>query len=357
MKTIIHILFSGILAYVFMLILVPVIKRIALTIGLTDQPNARKLHIMPVPLVGGISIAITTILLTFVNTVEYAVSSQLGAIFASSLLLLVTGIIDDKYDLKAKYKLSIQLFCAFIIAASGTRIVTLYGLFGIQEIPPFVQYALTMLVICGVVNAFNLMDGIDGIVGFLGLLGLVILGIFSYLIHQYALTLISVTLIGSMIGFLKFNLNTDKIFMGDAGSLFIGNILICSSIYLLNRAQTLIVVKPVFLYTTIGYFSLPVLDSVRVYLERMKKGMSPFSADKSHIHHLFLLMGLSHKQISMLITAITISILLATLLINGCVSLTVSVLFIVTMFSALAFILNLNKKVRDWTLKLKRLEE
>ncbi|MCZ8286491.1 MAG: MraY family glycosyltransferase [Bacteroidia bacterium] len=348
---------SGFISFIFMMIIVPILKKIAVKFNLTDRPNNRKLHQEPVPLIGGIAIAITITMLGLTNYVNYPISKEQLVILLSSITLLCVGIIDDKYDLRAKYKLLIQLFCAFVIAASGSRITSLYGVFGVYEIPVLIQYTLTVIVICGVVNAFNLMDGIDGLAGELSIIGFLLLAIFSFLINDTSLAILCFTFLGAIAGFLKFNLKAHKIFMGDAGSLFIGNLLIGFSIHLLQNNTQIISAKPVLLYAIIGFFALPVLDSLRVYLGRLKKGISPFEADKTHLHHLFLSMNLSHKKTSIIISMITLSILSFSLLISYYMTITVSIILVVLVFSLLGFVLNQIKKVYDWQQRIREIED
>ncbi len=356
MKTIIQAIASGCISFVFILVIVPVFKKAALKFNLTDKPNSRKLHHEPVPLIGGIVIAVTVTILSLFSYANYPASKEQLIIFLCAMTLLFVGIVDDKYDLNARYKLLIQLFCAFTIAASGTRITSLYGLFGIQEIPVLIQYMLTIIIICGVINAFNLMDGIDGLAGELSIIGFSFLSIFSFLGNDKGLTVLCITFLGAIIGFLKFNFKTKKIFMGDAGSLFIGTILIGFSIHLLQSNTQAISSKPVLLYAIVGFFALPVLDSLRVYLGRLKKGMSPFKADKTHLHHLFLVMNLSHKKTAGIISLITLCSLLLSLLVNYYTSITVSLILISLLFSLLGFVLNQNKKVYEWQERIKEIE-
>ncbi len=340
-----------------MLIIVPVLKKVAVKINLTDKPNSRKLHQEPVPLIGGIAIAISVSMIYLMSHFIFPVLREQLVVFFCAIILLIVGVIDDKFDLSAKFKLLIQLFCAFVIATSGTRITSLFGLFGVYEIPVISQYLLTIVVICGVVNAFNLMDGIDGLAGELSVIGFSFIAVFAYLINDWSLFVLCVTFLGAIFGFLNFNLRVKKIFMGDAGSLFIGTLLIGFSIHLLNHNLSLLSSTPSLLYTIIGFFALPVLDSLRVYLGRLKKGYSPFKADKTHIHHLFLVMNLPHKKVSIIISIITLGILMFSLIVNYYLSITVSLILVVLLFSSLGFILNQNRKVFEWKARLKDIEE
>ncbi len=355
MKTTIYLIASALATYALMLVLVPVIKKIAIQLGLTDRPNNRKLHTASVPVVGGIAITLASSLVSMISISNDAPVPGYFTVLAASLFLLIVGVLDDKYDLRASHKLLFQMFCAFAVAGSGTRLTSLYGFLGVYDLPMLAQYGLTVILICGVINAFNLIDGIDGLIGALGLIGFFMLMVFSCATGNISLAILFAALVGALVGFLKFNLGREKIFMGDAGSLLIGNLLICSGLYLLQHIGKS-ELNSALLYCMIGFFALPVLDSMRVYLGRMKKGMSPFTADKSHLHHLLLLLGLSHRQITVIIAAITISILVATLCLQRAQSLTLSIVLILVVFSILGFVLNMNKKVNEWIISLKEME-
>lgn len=232
-------------------------------------------------------------------------------ILSTSIVLLIVGVIDDKNDLKAKYKLLIQLLLAFFVASSGTRISSFYGLFGIEEISVWLQYVLTILVITGVVNAFNLMDGVDGLVGSLSFLGFMLLFLAGVLYKDYILAKIAFIFMGAILGFLRYNLSKKKIFMGDAGSLFLGYILITLGIRFMEKQIVGDNQNYFYLFLIIvTFFTIPVLDSLRVYLGRIKNGVSPFKADKSHLHHLLLQVGLTHKKIAFSITFFSILLLI-----------------------------------------------
>jgi UDP-GlcNAc:undecaprenyl-phosphate GlcNAc-1-phosphate transferase len=351
------ILTSGICAFIFVLILVPIFKLIALKVNLVDKPNERKIHQTPVPLIGGICISASLFLVCLINPLVYSGIMQQKILFSTALVLLFLGILDDKYDIKAKLKLLIQLICSFSVAFSGIRIFSFYGLFGIYEIPVYAQYAITVILITGVVNSINLMDGVDGLLGEIAIIGFSILMLFSIYIGNYTLAALYFTFICSILGFLKFNLPKHEIFMGDAGALFLGNILICSTIYLINSPLNSLMAQQVLLFSFVGFFSIPVLDSLRVYLGRMKNGSSPFKADKTHLHHLLLLLGFSHKKISFIVSIFSIVFLVFCLVAFNYIQFSGIILVIIILFSALSIILNLNKKVLNWQEKIRELEK
>lgn len=356
MKTFIQIFASGFTAFFLTIILIPILKKIAIKYNLVDKPNARKIHLIPVPVIGGISIGLTVILTALINPLLISGIMQQRTLYSVAIVLLILGALDDKFDINAKYKLAIQFLCALATSFSGIRIHSLYGIFGIYEIPEFAQHIITIVIITGVVNAINLMDGIDGLLGEISVLGFIVLITFSIIQQKHELTALYIAFLFATIGFLKFNLSSKKIFMGDAGSLFLGNILIGSTIYLLNQKSNSLQTQQILLFSIIGFFSIPVLDSLRVYLGRLKKGNSPFKADKTHIHHLFILMGFSHKRISLIISILSALFLGYCIFFYNYFQLSTIVISVILLFSILAFILNLNKKVCEWRETIKILE-
>jgi UDP-GlcNAc:undecaprenyl-phosphate GlcNAc-1-phosphate transferase len=358
MKTNITFTILGTLSFLLTIILIPLLKKIAVKLNLVDKPNYRKIHQDTVPLIGGIAIAIVTFIVLGTQFLLFNSAMEYLAVFTSAFVLLIVGVIDDKMDVKAKYKLGIQLLLAFIIASSSIRITSLFGLFGIYEIAVWAQYLLTIIVITGVVNAFNLMDGVDGLVGGLSLLGFTMFLISSFYFKDTTLGLISIIFIGAIIGFLRFNLSSKKIFMGDAGSLFLGFILITLGIQLMEKQSN--ISNTTYSYgflLLIAFFSIPVLDSLRVYMGRIKRGNSPFNADKSHLHHLLLIAGLTHQKVSIIVVGFS---LLFYFIGFGLVSFySVTLIIVITFFVfwiIIRFLLMI-KKLKEWGDTLKKLEQ
>jgi UDP-GlcNAc:undecaprenyl-phosphate GlcNAc-1-phosphate transferase len=202
-----------------------------------------------------------------------------------------------------------------------------------------------------------LMDGIDGLAGIIFSIGFLILIALAAFMKNYEAVLFFIPFFGAIIAFLRFNLSTKKIFIGDAGTLFVGTLLIGSSIYMLNQSVgTTQSAHLVVIHLFIGFFSLPVLDSLRVYLGRMKKGQSAFKADKTHLHHLILLFNRSHKKTALIISFIILLFLLTAFI--GAYFITLSTYFFLILmgFSFLAYLLNLNQKVLYWQQKMHEIE-
>ncbi len=288
-------------AFVVTLISIPPIISLVRKYKLYDKPNARKEHTMPIPTMGGIAI-IAGMAASLFLWFPFSTEPALISFFFSVIILFGLGIMDDLKDLSAKYKFIIQIALALLIAISGIRITSFGGLFGIEEIPVQAQFTITVLAIVGITNAFNLIDGIDGLAGGLGFMSLITLGLFLIMNRDGNTALIAFALAGGILAFLYFNFNPAKIFMGDTGSLVLGFVVAVLSIRLLQvngaAINPALPNAPVFIT---GVALIPVYDTLRVFLVRMWKGNSPFSPDKTHIHHLLTNQGYTHGFASKLI--------------------------------------------------------
>ena len=357
MKFTIEMIITGAISFVMVLILVPGLKNLAYKTGLVDKPNHRKIHANAIPLTGGVAIVLATAMALLVSKTFLLGIHQHIYMLCAGLLMLIVGALDDRMDIRPVYRLVIQFGCAYMMAASGLRITSLYGIFGISEISVVFQYVLTIFVIVGVVNAFNLMDGIDGLAGSLAVVGFTAFSVISYSFGKYELTIIFIALIGSIVGFLRFNLSKNKIFMGDGGSLFLGFILVVSGIQLIELTNVHHAIdQSLVLMVVISIFLVPVLDSIRVYAGRIKEGISPFSADKSHLHHLFLLTGLNHKFTALAIVFSTILLISITLSLAFYFPMTIVLILAWIAFKLLTKFLNTNKSLKEWKDRIHQME-
>ncbi|HEX6333279.1 MAG TPA: MraY family glycosyltransferase [Flavisolibacter sp.] len=297
-------------AFVVSMILMPPLIKVIHRFNLFDVPDLRKEHTLPIPTMGGIAscigMAIGALLwFRFTNDI-FTVS-----FFFSMAILFAIGIMDDLRNLPARYKLVIQIAIAALIAFSGVRITSFNGLFGLQEIPISAQYTLTIIAITGITNAFNLIDGIDGLAGGLGFMSLIMLGIFLTLCGDANYAVIAFALAGGLLGFLYYNFNPARIFMGDTGSLVLGFVtsVLCIRLIQINPegATTVLPHAPVF---ALSIVAIPVFDTLRVFALRTWQGKSPFTPDKAHIHHLLTNNGWSHSFSAKLICGVHAMVLL-----------------------------------------------
>ncbi len=351
-----QILLLPIISFLFTLFNIPGLRIIAHYIGLVDKPNHRKVHLNPIPLVGGVSIFISTLLTIFMTMAPSDLKSYYS-MFIGTSILHVMGVIDDRFDLRASIKLIIQILLAHYIFTQGIKIESLHGLFGIYELPVLIQYLLTIIIITGVVNAFNLMDGIDGLAAGLSIVSFIMFAIVSYILGNEIFVLIFTTLSGATMAFLFYNLGKNrKVFMGDAGSLMIGFVLAVSGIQLLQSKHNDVYMPQVML-GVIFVFIIPVLDALRVFRKRIKSGKSPFSADRSHLHHLFLSTGLKHKKAAAMIVLLMIAIIMIGYITFSLAGLTISLVLTILIFMSISYALQLNDQITHWKKKIKDLEK
>ncbi len=295
-----HFFISGITT----LVTIPYIIKKVKALQLLDMPDHRKEHTMPVPTMGGIGIfaGLMSGVLPFISF-----TPQIAAILISASVLFVMGIADDRYDIRATYKFGIQLSVAALLAIAGIRFTHLHGILGINEISEYVQYPLSIVAIAGIINAYNLIDGIDGLSGGLGLLGsLVFFGIF-YTTGNHPMAIIAIASAGAYLAFLKYNFSPAQIFMGDTGSLVMGCLMAVLMIKGFSPELPSIPVAPHLLSAAVVF--IPVADTLRVFIQRMAKGGSPFKPDRIHIHHLLTENSIKHAHASLLIYLLAITVL------------------------------------------------
>ena len=295
---------SFVTAFAVAMLMMPFLIKLVNQFKLFDVPDLRKEHTQPIPTMGGIAVCLAmaiSCLLWF----DFSRDLFIISFFTSIGVLFILGILDDRHNISVRNKFVIQLAAALLIAFSGMRIYHFNGIFGIDEIPVVLQYLLTVIVIAGITNAFNLIDGIDGLAGGLGFMSLIVLGVFLILSGDPVTAVAAFALAGGLLGFLYYNFNPARIFMGDTGSLVLGFVVAVLSIRLLQLniqvPEPFIPHAPVFVT---GIVLIPVFDTIRVFSLRMWKGHSPFAPDKSHIHHLLTINGWSHSFTSKLICTV-----------------------------------------------------
>ncbi|MDV7140134.1 MraY family glycosyltransferase [Maribacter sp. TH_r10] len=302
---------SVIVAFLSSIRMFPVIIYIVRTKNIMDEPGGRKVHSEKIPTFGGVglfaSFALAIILFGMSIGLEHKDLIKLLSLLAATILLLFMGIKDDLIAIPPKKKLSSQLIASgIVIFMTDVRIMDFQGLFGIGELPYLVSVLFTFFVFILVINAFNLIDGIDGLAGSIALIGSCTLGIFFLQNDQSLLALVSFVLIGSLLGFLRFNLSksrSKKLFMGDSGSMFIGFLLAYLGIsFLAVNASVNIPMPttnaPILLLTILSF---PLLDTLRVFIIRLSEKRSPFSPDRNHIHHRLLNLDMSHRKSTLFI--------------------------------------------------------
>ncbi len=274
--------------------------------NLMDDPVDRSVHERKTPTMGGVGIFITfSIALLVWGMVAPLLKEdliRLLSIIVACIMLLFLGIKDDLIGFSPIKKLIVQACAAFIVVGiTDLRITNLDGLFGVFEIPYAISVALTIFIFTFLINSYNLIDGIDGLAGSIALISCISFGAVFCLNQNHLLILVTLTLIGSLLGFLRFNMSKKhRIFMGDSGTMFIGFLLpyFAFSFLMVNGQENHVAVLSNGIIFALAVLSFPILDTLRVFIIRISNGKSPFMADKNHIHHRLLSLGLGHRQAS-----------------------------------------------------------
>ena len=295
------ILLSGALAFTITFFAIPIIIQVARRKKLFDEPDERKVHKLVIPTLGGLGIFGGFILATLIGAPVGSLELQYFA--AAAIVIFFLGIKDDILVLSATKKFIGQLVAAgIIIKFGGVQISNMHGFLGITTIPHIASVVLTLFTIIVIINSFNLIDGVDGLAGSLGLLTSLVFGIYFYYTGELLYGVMALSLAGSLVGFLIYNFSPAKIFMGDTGSLLIGLINSILVIKFINTAASPGISFPLEAAPALGFAILivPLFDTLRVFALRILSRRSPFSPDRTHVHHFLLELGYSHKKITIL---------------------------------------------------------
>lgn len=284
---IVSFIFSILISY----FITPFVIKLAYKIGAIDVPkDNRRVHKKPIPRLGGISIAFSF----FITTILFNnITKDLIILFLAIFMILIMGVFDDIKELGPKLKLLIQIIAALIVAVFSVRIEFVANPF--ETVPRvffgYLSIPLTVFWIVGITNTVNLIDGLDGLAAGVSAISSTTFAIILFKHGDYASTLILIALIGGILGFLPFNFNPAKIFMGDTGALFLGFTLSVISVQAtVKSAATLAVFIPII---TLG---IPIFDTAFAIIRRAKNKQPIMKADKGHLHHRLLNRGLSQKQ-------------------------------------------------------------
>ena len=340
--------------------IIPKIRSISVKFNLTDTPGVRSSHADITPSFGGVAFYISYIIALFFLQFFFENQVSLTLLVGISILFF-TGLFDDIVNLRAKVKFFGQfLGVALLMSQSDFRITSMHGFLGINEIPLIASVAGSMFFLLALINAFNLLDGIDGLTS---ITGIIVASFYSYMFYQlgyfYYLS-ISITTIATLLAFLRFNFSVKrKIFMGDTGSLTIGLVLglltlklmtadaVYASLHFYPEQLPLVLLAVLF---------VPILDICRVMIIRLLRGVSMFSPDRNHIHHIIIDYGLSHRKASSLIGFVNFCVGLVMFFVIINYNTLQSALLLISIFAAgilLLFLMNRSKAALRLKLKLK----
>jgi len=285
------------------------VRDIASRRGWVSTPsNGRDVHQAALPRLGGVAIflAFSLSLILWLTLARFYPSMLMGLVPATLLriyvpacLIFCLGIYDDVHGAGPYLKFAIQAVAATMLFAGGMRILDLPVL-GAHGLPWFLGLPLTVLWVVAITNAFNLIDGLDGLAAGSALFSTVVFFVVALVSQSWLGALMSVALSGAILGFLRFNFNPATIFLGDSGSLFIGFILSALALACAQKAPTLVAVA-----IPVVSFGLPILETALSVLRRLISGRPVFTADREHIHHKLLALGLSHRQVVIVLYAVS----------------------------------------------------
>jgi len=302
-------LFSAFLvALVVTMALIPPLMRVADRWSVVDIPNERKIHTGAIPRIGGMAMVVGAcipILLWLPHT------DTVFAFLTALLILLVFGAWDDSSELDYRLKFIGQFLAVFVIVFWGNVNIAVFPFAGMDPVPTYLSIPVTIVFLVGVTNAVNLSDGLDGLAAGVALLSLAAIALLANLAGGDVIVMASFVVAGTIFGFLRYNTYPARIFMGDTGSQFLGFTVGVLSIMLTQQVSTAL--NPLLPLFLVG---LPIVDTLFVMTRRISEGRSPFAADKTHMHHRLLSLGMAHYEAVSIIYVSQLAFLLTAFLLR-----------------------------------------
>lgn len=349
---------SFVTSLVLTLLAMPWLIRFSLSHGYYDRPNDRKIHDQVVPRIGGVvflpSSIIALIASTAVVSEIYGLSIEFDSKFLYQLLAVIVifavGVVDDLKGLPYKIKFVAQFLSGILLCLSGVYLSDFHGVLGLGVINPVLGWCITVFAVIYCTNAINFIDGVDGQASSIALTAMIY---YAFLLSNVepVYAIFAVVVAGAVLAFMRYNIlgNTKrktKTFMGDTGSLYLGLVMVVLGVYANEHSMSLSTSEDTrFIYAFAPLF-LPCLDVVRVVLHRVRMGESPFAADKNHIHHKFLVMGISQHKVSFIVSMLNVVVIALSCALGLCfnANLVMMILLVVwTIFNIYLSSVNMNK--------------
>ena len=303
-RQVLFMIFAFIVSFAFTFATTPLVRRFAFKIGAIDIPkDNRRMHKKPTPRIGGLAIifGFTVATLCFAQP-----SRQPYGTLAGAAIIAVMGVIDDCKNLPAKLKFVIQIIAALVVVFAGDIKIDVFTNPNFLSdnpywvLPEWLSVTLTVIWIVFITNAVNFIDGLDGLAAGVSAIMSISLVFISIRVGEYSIAILGIALMGSCFGFLPFNFNPAKIFMGDTGSTFLGFMLATLSIQGVFKSYAVISFAVPLLI-----LGLPLFDALFAMIRRILRGQSPMTADRGHLHHRLVDMGFSQKQTVFILYAIS----------------------------------------------------
>lgn len=323
MQTSLFLLFGFLFAVSLGMVIIPRILVISHKKRLYDVPDARKVHTMPVPRLGGLSFFPVILMSMFlvigfrlyfwdvnVSGLSFNMLYEYLFLFVGMTLLYLVGVCDDLVGVGYRYKFAVQIAAAFLLVLSGNWFDSFGGLFGIYSVPVWVGVPFTVFIVVYITNAINLIDGIDGLASGLCCIALSVLSVIFFLRGQYVYALLAICTLGILMPFWCYNVfgnanRGHKLFMGDAGSLTLGYVISFLIIHMSVTNEVSPTLSNPYMVIAFSTVLVPLLDVIRVVLHRLREHKNPFLPDKNHFHHKLLRTGMRVRMV--MVCIITIS--------------------------------------------------
>lgn len=323
MQTSLFLLFGFLFAVSLGMVIIPRILVISHKKRLYDVPDARKVHTMPVPRLGGLSFFPVILMSMFlvigfrlyfwdvnVSGLSFNMLYEYLFLFVGMTLLYLVGVYDDLVGVGYRYKFAVQIAAAFLLVLSGNWFDSFGGLFGIYSVPVWVGVPFTVFIVVYITNAINLIDGIDGLASGLCCIALSVLSVIFFLRGQYVYALLAICTLGILMPFWCYNVfgnanRGHKLFMGDAGSLTLGYVISFLIIHMSVTNEVSPTLSNPYMVIAFSTVLVPLLDVIRVVLHRLREHKNPFLPDKNHFHHKLLRTGMRVRMVMVCIIAIS----------------------------------------------------
>lgn len=323
MQTSLFLLFGFLFAVSLGMVIIPRILVISHKKRLYDVPDARKVHTMPVPRLGGLSFFPVILMSMFlvigfrlyfwdvnVSGLSFNMLYEYLFLFVGMTLLYLVGVCDDLVGVGYRYKFAVQIAAAFLLVLSGNWFDSFGGLFGIYSVPVWVGVPFTVFIVVYITNAINLIDGIDGLASGLCCIALSVLSVIFFLCGQYVYALLAICTLGILMPFWCYNVfgnanRGHKLFMGDAGSLTLGYVISFLIIHMSVTNEVSPTLSNPYMVIAFSTVLVPLLDVIRVVLHRLREHKNPFLPDKNHFHHKLLRTGMRVRMVMVCIIAIS----------------------------------------------------
>ncbi|MCL1793181.1 MAG: undecaprenyl/decaprenyl-phosphate alpha-N-acetylglucosaminyl 1-phosphate transferase [Oscillospiraceae bacterium] len=296
LNAVMSVVFAALMAFVT----TPIARVVAFKIGAVDDPkkdDGRRMHKVVMPRLGGLAIFFSFVVSIFIF---YEISAFTLSLIAGALLIVIIGILDDVFRIRALYKFFVHIAAAGLVVWLGGVVVERINIFGTYIQFGYLSIPLTIIWIVGLINAVNFIDGLDGLACGISTISAISILLVTILIGDFKVALMVAILAGSCLGFLPFNMNPAKIIMGDTGATFLGLILAVVSIQGVFKIHAVLAFVIPFLI-----LGVPIFDTTFAIARRLLSGRHPFSADREHLHHRLVDMGFNKKQTVRILYAVS----------------------------------------------------